>query len=142
MSTVYIAASSQEIERVCQAARVLTKAGVRTTTEWWHELDRFGFANPVDQTIRLSRSRRDLLELEAADVLWVMVPPLGAHSHRAFTELGFALALGKRIISSGPTLRSTFCSLTSEFSCDDGAIEYLTRGFVPTKKMARGTQAG
>lgn len=121
---VYVAGSSADIDRARRAAANLERSGVEVTSTWWVQVEEHGEGNPTDDAVRASCARRDLAELDAADVVWLLVPEVG-HSHGAFFEFGRAAARDVLVVASGATRRSIFCSLAVECETDAIALEAL-----------------
>jgi hypothetical protein len=131
-NTVYIAASSADIERAEHWRDRLIAAGVHVNSSWMAGIRAVGAANPRDASPeqRAMWARQCLLEVVEADVLWLLVPS-GATSFGACWESGAASVSDVRIISSGDTLRSIFTALGDEFSDDDTAFAAVLARCLP-----------
>src|SRR5262249_33914898 len=126
---VYLAAASDDIERAESWRKRLREAGVEPLCSWIDNVRRVGAGNPrtAPRTDRLRWSMSDLSEVIAADVVWVLMPATGA-SFGAGLEAGFAYGCAKRLVFSGSTTRSVFCSLGAEFDEDGEAFWSIVRG--------------
>lgn len=138
--SVYLAASAapSEADRVRRALAAIVDAGALVACTWPEVVARTpGGANPPDATRheRAGWSSTDLAEVDACDVLWMLVPESGT-TRGAWVELGAAYAWGKRLVCSGAsTVQSVFCALTAEFATDADAAMYL-------RSMAERARAG
>lgn len=122
---VYIAGSSQELRRASRALEIAEKLGLEVVSTWVSQIKLDGNANPIDFETRRACSDQDLAEVRDCDVLWLLVPLDDRYSHGAFVEYGYAAACNKIIVSSGPTVRSIFCSLGHEFGADAEAARWI-----------------
>lgn len=131
---IYVAASSQEIERARQVTQWLHEFSTRLepgeelilTHDWVQIIDERGDANPVDAgfTERYQYAMADLVGVRNADVLWLLLPDAEKHSVGCYWEAGYADALGKDIIiSGGEPLRSIFTTRGKYHDRDFAAFE-------------------
>lgn len=121
---VYVAGSSADLSRARRAAEVLVRHGIEVPSTWWEQIEKYGEGNPTDLDVRITCAGQDCAQVDAADVLWLLVPETG-YSHGAFFEFGRALTLEKRVVCSGATKRSIFCSLAIECATDGQALEWI-----------------
>lgn len=98
---VYVAGSSSEREAVAGHMASLRAAGVGVAYDWTTSQ---GYARPFDEGELRGQAALDLAAVRRADLVWYLAPR--GKSEGSATELGAALALGKRVIVSGP-----FCEL-------------------------------
>lgn len=126
---IYLAASAAppELHRVNNAIAACRNAGFIVSSTWPSVVNAVGDANPRDATCeqRSEWAAQDLREVAVCDVLWMLVPH-GVPTRGAWLEAGFAHALGKPLVFSGPsTHQSVFCALGEEFDSDDSALVHL-----------------
>jgi hypothetical protein len=96
---VYIAGGSSE--RLAVARPLIERAkelGVDVTADWTRDPGWDLGRTPTLDELRES-ARRDIAAIEAADVVWLVVPR--QKSEGASAEVGYALALRKRLVVSG-----------------------------------------
>lgn len=112
--SVYIAASSLEIERAERCRDLARAAGLQVVSTWTDSVRAVGESNPRTAT----REQREawamacLREVHSADVLWLLAPAATAPTRGAWAELGYASAFRRiRIVASGDTAQSIFCAL-------------------------------
>jgi hypothetical protein len=127
---VYVAASASpdEVPRVRAAIAQLRALGIRVTCTWPDIVAaNHGEANPRDASHedRRAWSTQDLAEIDAAHVLWFLVPTPPATTRGGWWEASHAHATSKHLIFSGDTLQSVFCSLGHEFTTDAAALVWL-----------------
>lgn len=134
---IYIAGSSSDLDRVRKwmatvqefSAGEMTVAaapGIELTHNWVASIERAGGANPVNVSFheRASWAADDLIGVREADLLWVLMPP--GISDGAMWEAGYANALGKELIISGPnTERTIFTARACCFETDEAAWDYI-----------------
>ena len=129
---VYVAGSSSERSRVHAAMDSVRDAGLELTLDWLAAIDRVGAASPTDPAVRADAARADLDAIDRADVVWLLAPHPGSTSTGAWTELGYALAKGKRVVVSGDATRSIFVSgAEAEVATDGDALALLRRKAIP-----------
>jgi hypothetical protein len=105
---VYIATRFDWYHQAALARHLLTEAGHHVTSRWIDEaarLDGVCAAVPIGDPRRAANARMDLDDLEAAEAILVLVPPEGGCG--MWLELGYALALGKRVLMVGPARERT-----------------------------------
>lgn len=125
--SVYVAASSDEIDRAVRWIAMLRGDGIHVTSSWPAVITAAGgVANPRDaaQPDRYRWAAHDLTEVRAADVYWMLAPAIGA-GRGAYAELGFAVASGLVPVASGDTKQSIFTALAHEFVDDDQACAFI-----------------
>ena len=125
---VYVAGSSDEMDRAVRWMTALTDAGIVVTSTWAANIAAVGAANPRDASVedRASWSRTCRSQIDDCHVLWLLVPAVG-HGRGAYLELGHALAIGRYTYSSGDTKQSIFASLTVEHTADDDAFAAIVK---------------
>lgn len=124
---IYIAASSSDLERVDRCAAGAHAAGLLVVSTWPVTVRKVGNANPRD-AVRGDRCKwalEDLAELQLADVVWFLVPPVSQPTRGAWIEMGYAIHAGKGLVASGDTKQSIFTALGAEFHTDDAALAFL-----------------
>jgi hypothetical protein len=120
---VYVAASSDDIDRARRWIAALRAAGVEVTADWPETIASVGAANPRAAT-RGERKRwaeGDLGDVKRAHLFWLLVPAAGA-GRGAYAELGYARALGLSLMASGDTHQSIFCAMGVEHPTDEAAF--------------------
>ena len=124
---VYIAASSDEIERAEWWTAALQARGIVVVSTWPACVRAVGDANPRTATHQQRRSWSGacLLEVAQCDVLWLLVPSAG-HGRGAYAELGAAHALGKQLVASGDVLQSVFTAQAAEFAEHADAADHIS----------------
>ena len=129
LSSIYLAASGDDMDRAAHWFNHLTLAGITCTSGWMQAIsDNGNVANPRDASReeRLKWSDQNLNKIAQADVLWYLVSPT-AHGRGGYYESGYATALGKIVIFSGDTLQSIFCAKGSEYVDDLAAFAKVCR---------------
>jgi nucleoside 2-deoxyribosyltransferase len=123
---VYVAGSSAELERAQRWIDALRAEGWTVTSDWPAVIASVGDANPRDASVADRRmwSHDDLRGVDNADVVWLLAPKVGT-ARGAYFELGYAMACGKHIISSGDTLQSIFLAHTREYATDEAAFDAI-----------------
>jgi nucleoside 2-deoxyribosyltransferase len=126
---VYIAASadSTSTSRVRAAIAVLNAHGFVITCTWPDVVAKVGSANPRDASAvdRRGWSAQDLLEVDAADAVWFLVPEPPLTTRGGWFEAGYAHATNKHLVFSGDTKQSVFCALGHEVASDEAAVRQL-----------------
>lgn len=127
---VYVAASAapSESARVVDAIAMLHSRDIVVTCTWPEVVAATpGGSNPRDAstTDRCRWSTQDLIEIDAADAVWFLVPTLPTTTRGAWFESGYAHATGKHLVFSGDTVQSVFCAMGHEFADDADALEFL-----------------
>lgn len=136
---IYVAGASAELERAESAIASLRAAGHEITHDWPAVIRRVrieGGQKDSDLTDeeRHGHAHDDLLAVERADVLWLLVPD--APTSGAWVELGFAIGLAwpdtategpRLVIVSGAKHRNAlFCSMGDQaFDDDQAALDWL-----------------
>lgn len=128
--SVYVAASSTDIDRAERWIGALRANDVIVTSTWPENIRKVGAANPRNATLqqRLAWSFDDFNEIAAATAFWLLVPPLDKPTRGAWIELGAAHIAGKPVICSGDCRQSIFCSVGVEFETDEEAFTAVVRG--------------
>lgn len=124
MTTLYLAASTVDMDRARHWCERLRSAGVNVVSTWLEAVTAAGDANPPDaaKEARAGWARTCLAELSTADLLWLLVPPVGRETRGAWVELGYAISCSIDIIASGGTAQSIFCALGEEHANDESAF--------------------
>jgi nucleoside 2-deoxyribosyltransferase len=125
--SVYVAGSSDEIDRARAAMRLLRADGIDVTSTWPAAVEKAGgVGNPRDaaHAQRLHWSSADVDELVRADVVWFLAPT-ASPGRGAYFELGYAIAGGMTAVASGDTKQSIFTSFAHEFPTDDEALAFI-----------------
>lgn len=126
--SIYVGASSSELDRADRCMDMLRSAGFIVTSTWTETIKTVGDANPRDaaRCDRVMWSATDLRQVEAADTLWMLVPAVGT-GRGAYAELGYAKGRDKLLVTSGDTKQSIFCAMTHEFADDIEAFANICR---------------
>lgn len=106
MTILYLAGGSSERLAVCRPlVDHLLSAGVPVAYDWTRDpgWDTPGGPSAADL---LASARRDLEAVRRCHVLWYVAP--AAPSEGSAAELGAALAIGRRVVVSGPHARAAF----------------------------------
>jgi nucleoside 2-deoxyribosyltransferase len=123
--SIYVAASSQEIDRAEHWMIRLQEEGVHVTSTWIQSIRKVGVANPADATReqRAAWAHQDADEVVLANGLWLLMPTKPTSG--AWWEFGYAFGLGKHLWISGPSQsRSIFTGLADRsFEKDAEALE-------------------
>jgi hypothetical protein len=123
---IYVAASSEELNRAKGVMERLERLGHTVTKDWVIEVEQVGTANPRDATAdqRAAWAQEDLDGVAQADLVWLLMPT--GHSVGAFWEAGYAQAMHKRLIVSGDHQRSIFPATAHRcFDTDEEALKYI-----------------
>lgn len=136
VSSVYVAASSNELERAEKWISLLRAAGIVVTSGWVENIREKGISNPREgATVDADRSTSAVVNrdnVERADLLWFLVPAPEAeirdnHGRGGYYEAGLADAWGKVLVFSGDTRQSVFCTRGVEFKEDLAAFAYICK---------------
>ena len=121
---VYLAASSSDAARARRWHGHLLTAGITVTSTWLEVVEKVGNANPrtASKADRYAWSIEDLRQIDDAQLLWLLVPPLHAPTRGAWGELLFAYAKQKHVLASGDTRQTIFTALAEEFETDEAAF--------------------
>lgn len=119
----YLAASSRELDRAKLWRDRLTAGGVRVLASWIDNVERVGEANPRTATKqqRLMWATSNIREMQAAQVLWFLAPQPTTPNCGGWYEAGFAYCAAQRVVFSGDTKQSIYCSTGLEFDSDEEA---------------------
>lgn len=120
---IYVAGSSEQLDRVKDVMAALEERGYTVTHNWPSEVEKVGEANPIDASDkdRLRWARADLLGVHQADVLLLLMP--AKEGFGAAVELGYAIAHNLKIIVSGAFARSIFTVFGNCYDRDDLALD-------------------
>ena len=149
MRTIYVAGSSQEMERAEGWMVKLTEAGIRVISTWPKIIreseEKLGkglihAANPMDATHdeRAAMATVPLLQVSQADAFWLLLPTKPTVG--AYVELGYSLALqamSQIMVENGHLAqprfaicsgveKSIFTALAMHFVTDEEAFAFLT----------------
>lgn len=101
--SVYIAASSREVERVQAAQRAVAERGWDLTLDWLSPMLENIAAGRLDSSLSDAEAAQyavdDLMAIDSADVVWFLCP--GQPTKGAYVELGYALGRGIPVVCSG-----------------------------------------
>ena len=117
---IYIAGSSDELDRASKWIEMLRVSGLDVTHDWPAMVRDVGEGNPKGAT---SEDRRGwatscVEAVRDANLLWLLMPI--KTSFGAFSELGIAIERQTPIVVSGPLLhRSIFTDLADRVYADD-----------------------
>lgn len=133
--SVYIAASSSEMDRAEKWKKALEAEGVQVNSTWIDVIRNQpnGEANPRDATIEQKKAwcLKDVKEALGSSVLWLLMPQ-GPHSFGATFEYAFYVALSpdhNQHFVSGDYKRSIFTSFSTCFDKDEDAFEAIVKLF-------------
>lgn len=135
---IYVAGSSDELDRAAEAIAAVRAEGWELTHDWVSVIRGVGHANPgaAKRETRAQWALADIDGVYRADAVWLLSPLKGA-ARGAFVELGYVLALkrevprsdGRRIVVSGPIV-SIFCAVADvEVETDLGGLAKLQEWF-------------
>lgn len=134
VESIYVAASSKDIERAKHWIEHLALAGIHVTSTWIASIEKAGSANPRSTADADQRSARwgyadeNVRCIEQAQVLWLLVPPHDKPTIGAWYEAGVADTMKKIVIASGDdTERTVFTARASEFRTDLQAFAEICR---------------
>lgn len=135
---VYVAGSSRDLPRIKRNMERLREAGIEITHDWVTEIEKVGAANPHEASTaqRDLWARADLQGAYDADLVWLCVGDDA--SWGAGFEVGYCAALGRTVVTSGPTKNSIFFVYTYEYPNDDEAFE----GIIDTARRIDAYRAG
>ena len=135
---IYVAGSSQEIERAEKWAAALRQEKIDVTSNWpenIREVQRkikapttLDAANPKRATVadRRGWAQVNVDQVRRSESLWLLIPGAGITSQGAYYELAIANENGKRTIGSGGDQRFIFAALsTMLYETDEEAFEAL-----------------
>lgn len=139
---IYVAGASKEPKRVRAAIDLIKSLGFEVTLDWLADIEAHGkkpeAANEgLTHAQRVKHASADLDAVRRADVVWYLCTTA---SQGAPTELGAALALGKKIFVSGPAdaiAKNIFTSLAREFASDLEAATAIAHDRVRTERAAK-----
>jgi hypothetical protein len=127
--SIYVAASSQEMDRAEHWMIRLQEEGVHVTSTWIQSIRQVGVANPADATReqRAVWAQKDANEVLVANGLWLLMP--AKPTIGAWWEFGYAFRARRRIWISGPDqARSIFTGLAyRSFERDPDALEDIVQ---------------
>jgi len=125
---IYLAGPSSELERVKKYARQLDDSGmVEITYRWWEDVEANMKAGTPDSAMsREEQSRHassDLDGVARAQIVWCLWPS-ERRSEGVPVELGYAIAVGSRIVVSGTRCHECIFTAEAEFrdAYDDVAL--------------------
>jgi hypothetical protein len=132
INSVYVAASSNEIDRAQRWIDMLGKAGIECTSTWIESIKKVGESNPYDATPEVRRTYASENEscVRSSDLLWFLVPaPIAPNNHGrgGYYEAGMAKSIGKVLVFSGDTRQSVFCAHGIEFVEDIDAFAHICK---------------
>ena len=138
MKKIYIAGGWDE--RVTVVRPYIDKAlraGFTVTLDWTLEngpKDGDGGDSALVSEIRLRAAQMDSRAIERADTFWLLSPGYKGSSG-SWWELGYAMALKKDVVVSGPNWkRSIFTELVkNRFDMHEEAFAFLTTGRAPVR---------
>ncbi len=109
--TIYVAGGSEERITVVRPLMEALRAAGWTVTHNWTTSENYGLPPSPDRA--LEDAGKDLDGIDAADVLWCVVPEEKSEGMAA--EIGYAVAAGKAIVMSGAWDRCIFFRLAMYF---------------------------
>jgi hypothetical protein len=123
---IYVCGGSSELDAVADRIRQLRELDREITHDWVAVIRSIGEFNPrsASHEQRLEWSDGDLLGIEKADIVWVVLPV--KPSFGCAFEMGFAIGIGCRVIVSGDWRASIFTA--QAFACfdkHDSALDWI-----------------
>lgn len=129
-ATAYVASASEQYALVEHFVDRLREAGVEVTFEWTPDVRAAGFKPDAELSSVHRRyiARMDACGVREAELTWVLTPSLKEHGCGMWVEMGIALALGRRVVVSGPLSKRTVFSELAEavFASHEEAFDYIT----------------
>lgn len=136
--SVYVAASSAEIERAEKWIQALRERGLCVTSTWPESIRRVQAERALSSTLEASNPHQATVEerrvwalenihrISEAQYFWLLVPEAVTPSQGAYFEFGVARSLRRPSIASGGDQRFVFTALADRlFDRDEDAFEYL-----------------
>lgn len=131
VESVYVAASSADIERAQHWTQQLGFAGLKVTSTWIESIaDAGGVSNPrnASRDQRRGYSQKNVDAILEAQLLWILVPQPPKTTCGAWWEAGFAHGQRRVVVASGvDTEQSVFNSFAHEFKDDLVAFANICR---------------
>lgn len=128
-TSIYVASATEQLVLVEHYVDRLRSAGFLITYEWTKDVREGGFKPDVElsDVQRRYAARMDSHGVKMADMVWVVTPATKSQGCGMWIEMGMALALGKRIIVSGPLSRRSVFAELAEAVYDDHehALEHI-----------------
>jgi hypothetical protein len=124
--TIYIAASSDELERAGRAFAAARAVGFEIAHDWIEDIEREGSSNDVPEDIAIRCANADLRGAVGARFFWAL--STNDYSSRGqHVEIGGRLATAGRtsIVLSGPLVPCIFLAGILRFNTDIEALAYL-----------------
>jgi hypothetical protein len=124
--TIYIAASSEELERAGRAFAAARAVGFEIAHDWIADVEREGSSNDVPEDVAIRCADADLRAAIAAQHFWAL--STNDYSSRGqHVEIGGRLATAGRtsIVLSGPPVPCIFLAGVLRFNTDNEALAYL-----------------
>lgn len=125
---LYIAGSSEEIERAEAWIARARAAGFGITTDWPAIMRARPEASATEADLD-DAADRDLAGVADADYVWLLVPSAAQPSQGCWYEAGYADGRGVALIASYPPVQPQFCLFTrragEEFGADGDAFGWL-----------------
>lgn len=129
LRSVYVCASSDELERARWAMSQVRAEGWVVAGDWVAEVLAVGEANPRDAPAAQRRAwaAEALARVRRSSAVWVLAPEVG-HGRGAFAELAAAHLGHRPLVVSGPACtESIFAALGQEVATDAEALPILRR---------------
>lgn len=109
--------------------RLLQDRGIEITVNWVDHVHAAGSANRgLSPQVRRDAAEMDLLGVECADMVVLLVPPDGVPTSGAWVEIGYALALQIPVHAIGDCEASIFLSLCRQWGTADELLAAIERG--------------
>ena len=128
---VYVAAAADpsEAARVRAVIAMLRARGFIVTSTWPDVVAAVGASNPRDASVvdRRQWSTQCLVEIDASDAVWALVPDRPVTTIGAWWECCYAYSTQKHLVISGDSKQSVFCALGIEFEGDHAVLAHLER---------------
>lgn len=134
---LYIASASKSpnIETVEHYIRLIRaqalhnlSTDIEITYDWTIAVRKAGDGSPDDANTRLAAVLNDMAGVRAADLVWVIAPPVASTSTGAWFEMGYAVGCAVPFITSGDVKRCIFADLAlKQFVTDDEAFAFIRR---------------
>ena len=130
-TNIYVASATEQLVLVEHYVDRLRAAGFLITYEWTKDVREGGFKPDVElsEVQRRYAAKMDSHGVKTAGMVWVVTPPTKSQGCGMWIEMGMALALGKRVIISGPLARRSVFAELAEAVFDDHeqAFEHICK---------------
>jgi nucleoside 2-deoxyribosyltransferase len=128
---IYLASATEQYALVERYADELRRRDFEITFEWTPDVRASGF-KPDSELSDIHRryvAKMDSFGVKEAGLVWVLTPTMKEHGCGMWVEMGMAIALGKRVVVSGPLARRTVFAELCEavIPSHDAAFDYICK---------------